>query len=97
MSSRYRNILRKWDKTTGAHKDTVVGASWFDKPKAKEFAYTFRRVYNPDTGEQDAYSEIEIEDELLIQLLKTEIGKYPGVNFDGELVYMRSPFPALVS
>ncbi|KAI1840596.1 hypothetical protein JX266_013200 [Neoarthrinium moseri] len=95
-SPRYRNILRMWDKKAGAFKDTLVGAKTFITPETKNTAYTFRRVYNPDTGEKGAYSEIEIEDEKFIQLLKTHIGKYPGVNFDGDKVYIPSPFAAII-
>jgi hypothetical protein len=60
-------------------------------------AYTFRRVYDPQTGEKGAYSELDIEDEGLIALLRSVIdNKYPGVNFDGDLVNMSAPFAPLV-
>lgn len=95
-SSRYRNILRRWDKTTGDYKEEVVEASRFDKPPRKEFAYSFRRTYDPETGEKDAYSDIEIMDDKLIELLKEVIGKYPGMNYDTDMLTMGSPFPAII-
>lgn len=67
------------------------------KPDSKDIAYTFRRVYDPETGEKGAYSELDIEGEDLIAILKSVIdNKYPGVNLDGELVTMQAPFPPLV-
>lgn len=95
-STRYRNILRKWDKNTGSHVDEAVGENFFLEQKVKGVAYTFRRVYDPEIGDKGAFSELDIEDPALIQALKSEIGKYPGVNFDGDMVAMSSPFAALV-
>lgn len=66
------------------------------KPQTKDVAYTFRRVYDPDTGDKGAYSALDIEDPVLIKLLKAEIGKYPGVNFDSDIITMRSPFAPIV-
>jgi hypothetical protein len=94
---RYRNILRKWDASTGSHKDEVVGEATLKKPELKDVAYTFRRVYDPQTGEKGAYSELDIEDEGLIALLRSVIdNKYPGINFDGDLVNMSAPFAPIV-
>ncbi|KAK3319660.1 putative 26S protease regulatory subunit [Cercophora scortea] len=95
-NSRYRNILRKWDRDTGSHKDEVVGANFFLEKQSKDVAYTFRRVYDPASGEKGAYSELEIEDPALIQVLKNEIGKYPGVNLDSGIIAMQNPFSPLV-
>jgi hypothetical protein len=98
QQSRYRNILRKWDSSAGAHKDEVVGADNFKKTEIKNIAYTFRRVYDPETGEKGAYSELDIEDDGLIALLRSVIdNRYPGVNFDGDLVNMSAPFAPIVS
>lgn len=94
-SSRYRNILRKWDKSTGSHVDEIVGDNFFTQP-TKNVAYTFRRVYNPETGDKGAYSELDIEDPGLRGLLSAEIRKYPGVNFDSDIITIRAPFPALI-
>ncbi|KAL1857461.1 hypothetical protein Daus18300_010325 [Diaporthe australafricana] len=96
LPSRYRNILRKWDKTSGDYKEEVVEAGRFDKPTRKEFAYSFRRTYNPEKGDKDAFSDIEIEDDKLIELLKKVIGKYPGLNYDTDMLTMTSPFPAII-
>ena len=95
--SRYRNILRKWDSSAGAHKDEIVGEATVRKPETKDIAYTFRRVYDPETGEKGAYSDLDIEDDGLIALLRSVIdSRYPGVNFDGDLVNMSAPFAPLV-
>jgi hypothetical protein len=95
-TTRYRNILRKWDSTAGVHKDEDVNAAL--KSETKDVAYTFRRVYDPETGEKGAYSELDIEGEELIAILKSVIdNKYPGINFDGELVSMTAPFSPIVS
>jgi len=97
-TTRYRNILRKWDRTAGAHKDEDVSEANFKKSDSKDVAYTFRRVYDPETGEKGAYSELDIEGEELIALLKSVIdNKYPGINFDGELVNISAPFTPIVS
>jgi hypothetical protein len=50
----------------------------------------------PETGEKGAYSELDIEGEGLIALLRSVIDKYPGVNFDGDLVNINAPFAAIV-
>ena len=96
-SSVDRSVVRSWDKKTGIQKDTELD----EVPKATydaEIAFTFRRVMDPDTGIKDAYSEVDIEAKGLRDLLKEEIGDdYPGQNLDGDIVEMRSPFPALVS
>ncbi|KAK3984333.1 transitional endoplasmic reticulum ATPase 1 [Cladorrhinum sp. PSN332] len=93
---RYLNILRKWNKDKGSYDDTEVASDFFAKKVTPNTAYTYRRVYNPDTGDEDAYSELDIEDKTLISTLKTVIGKYTGVNFDGNKISMRSPFAPLV-
>lgn len=96
LPSRYRNILRRWDKSSGDFKEEIVEENRFDKPPRKEFAYSFRRTYDPETGGKDAYIDIEIEDDKLIELLKGVIGKYPGMNYDTEMLTMNSPFPAII-
>lgn len=96
IENRYRNVLRKWNKDTGAYQEEVVAADRFEKPNKKEFAYTFRRTYIPDAGEKGAYSDVEIEDDNLIKLLEKLIGKYPGLTYDTEMISMTSPFPALI-
>lgn len=88
--------MRKWDKSTGSYVDETVGDSFFVKQQTKNVAYTFRRVYNPETGDEGAYSELDIEDPGLRQLLSSEIRKYPGVNFDSDIATIRTPFPALI-
>lgn len=95
-TSRYRNILRRWDKNIGTHVDEDVDANFFVKPPVKNVAYTFRRIYNPETGEKGAYSELDIEDPGLIALLRAEMVKYPGVNFDSDMISMQAPFAPLV-
>ncbi|CAN8102858.1 unnamed protein product [Discula destructiva] len=96
-SNRYRYILRKWDKDAGAHKDEEVPSDWFEKPKNQDSAYVYRRIYDPDTGEKDATSEIEVENDELIKVLQDIIGKkYPGISFDTETLVMSSPFPAII-
>lgn len=93
---RYRNILRKWDKSTGAHVDEPIDANFFLKQQSKDVAFTFKRVYDPQTGDKGAYSELDVEDPALIRVLKTEIGKYPGVNFESDIVTIIGPFAPLV-
>ena len=93
--SRYRNIVRQWDKKTGAQEDIVLGENK-RKDADGEIAYTFRRVLDPETGVKDAYSEIDIESRGLRELLKETIGDYPGQNFDGETVEITRPFEPLV-
>lgn len=74
-----------------------VSAALLKKADSKDVAYTFRRVYDPETGEKGAFSELDIEGEELIAILKSVIdNKYPGINFDGELVTMSAPFSPLV-
>lgn len=53
---------------------------------------------DPETGNKDAGSEIDIEADGLRELLKEQIGNdYPGQNFDGDTVEMSAPFAPLVS
>jgi len=90
--------LREWDKKSASYKDQIVAESSLKKDQPKGVAYLFRRVvYDTFSGEKGAYSEIEIEDQALIEVLKSQIdSKYPGVNFDGDKIYMQAPFPAIV-
>ncbi len=54
-------------------------------------------MYETWYAEGRAYSELEIEDPCLVQLIKDEIdNKYPGANFEGNTIYMRGPFAAIV-
>ena len=95
--SRYRNVVRKWVKSTGAQEDTELGEIK-KKETDENVAFTFRRVLDPETGVKDAYSEIEIEAQGLRELLKEHIGNdYPGQNFDGDTVEIARPFAPLVS
>lgn len=67
------------------------------KVECEDIAYTFRRVYDPQVGEKGAFSELEIEGHGLIAVLKSVVdSKYPGINFDGELVLISAPFAPLV-
>ena len=95
---RYLNATREWDNSSASYKDDIVAESSFKKSQPKNVAYIFRRViYDTALSEKRAYSELEIEDLKLIELLKSVIdNKYPGVNFDGNRVYMQAPFPAIV-
>ncbi|CAJ2512025.1 Uu.00g076500.m01.CDS01 [Anthostomella pinea] len=94
----YVVALREWDNSTASYKDKNVAESLLKKEQLKDVAYVYRRVvYGTYSGEKRAYSEIELEDPKLVQLLKSEIdNKYPGVNFDGNTVYMQAPFPAII-
>jgi hypothetical protein len=58
--------------------------------------FSLRPVENSARIEAGISTELEIRDKNLIQLLNEEIGKYPGVNFGGDLVVMTNPFPAIV-
>ena len=94
---RYRNVVRQWDKKTGAPEDVDLG-EFKKSDNGGDVAFTFRRVTDPDTGMKDADSEVDIEAEGLRELLKEQIGHdYPGQNFDGHTVEMNAPFAALVS
>ncbi|KAH8589629.1 P-loop containing nucleoside triphosphate hydrolase protein [Bisporella sp. PMI_857] len=55
--------------------------------------FTIRRVLN------DGYacSVIDVTSPALVHLLEDEIGNnYPGINFNGGMIHMQSPFPAIV-
>lgn len=89
--------LRKWDTSSASYKDEfVTGDS--RKEAQKDVAYVFRRVvYGSYFGQSQAYSELEVEGPALVKLMKSEIdNKYPGVNFEGDTIYMQAPFPAIV-
>ena len=94
---RYRNIVRQYNRKTGAQEDIDLG----EIKKAEDngdIAFTFRRITGADTGTKDGTSEIDIEADGLRELLKEQIGAdYPGQNFDGDTVEMSAPFTALVS
>jgi hypothetical protein len=74
-----------------------VGDETVNNIRAKPARYCFRQVENATKIRNGITSELEIRDKSLIQLLKDELGKYPGVHFDGDLVVVASPFPAIVS
>lgn len=89
--------LRKWDSSSASYKDEVVTGD-SKKEAQKDVAYVFRRVvYETYWRESRAYSELEIESPALVELIKSEIdNKYPGVNFEGDTIYMQAPFAAIV-
>jgi len=67
------------------------------KSEKGDVAFTFRRVLDPDDPD-NTYSEVDIKDDGLRELLKEIIGTdYPGQNFDGDTVNITAPFPSLVS
>ncbi|KAI1337337.1 hypothetical protein F5Y15DRAFT_418099 [Xylariaceae sp. FL0016] len=96
--SRYVIALREWDESSASYKDRNISEDALKKAEHKDVAYVFRRVvYDTYKGEKRAYSEVEIEDAGLVQLLKDNIdNKYPGVNLDGKKIYMQAPFPAII-
>jgi len=73
--------------------------SFVPRPKIglEDAAYTLRPVRDPSRVERGVTSELEIKDANLIKLLKNEIGTCPGIDFNGKVVLMESPFPAIVS
>lgn len=64
---------------------------------SEDAAYTLRPVRDSSKVERGVTRELETKDANLIKLLKNEIGTYPGIDFDGKVVLMESPFPAIVS
>lgn len=95
---RYVVALRKWDSNSAAYKDESIAEDSLKKKQLKNVAYIFRRViFETYYGKTRSYTELEIEDPALVQLLRSEIdNKYPGVNFEGNTIYMQAPFPAIV-
>ncbi|PMD53937.1 P-loop containing nucleoside triphosphate hydrolase protein [Hyaloscypha bicolor E] len=96
--SRYRSVVRKWNKEDGAYVDVDVS---LDGKKAEdgEIAFTFRKkVVNFDQGDiRDANSEVDLEAEGLRNLVKEVIGtEYPGQNLEGETVNILAPYAPLV-
>ncbi|MCJ1252166.1 hypothetical protein MMC30_009405 [Trapelia coarctata] len=93
---RYRNIVRKWNKETGAHEDVDLREADQKKSDEGEIAFTFRCVMSQENKTKDENSEVDIEAAGLRDLLKNLIVDYPGQNLDGETIYMFAPFPALI-
>ena len=94
--NRYRNLIQKTDPRTGVRSDYDLGDTRM-KSKETEIAFTYRRVV-PETGEEYAYSEVDIDARGLRDILKKEIGiEYPGVNLEGDSVNITSPFACIVS
>jgi hypothetical protein len=96
--SRYRSVVRKWNKTDGAYVDVDVS---LDGKKAEdgEIAFTFRKkIVNFDQGDiRDANSEVDLEAEGLRNLVKEVVGtEYPGQNLEGETVNILAPYAPLV-
>ena len=96
--SRYRNVVRTYDRTTGVRKDTVL-EDVVAKKEEEDIAFTFRTFMLPnEPGEKSSRSEIDVEGSGLRRLLKKCIGKdYPGVNVDSERISMANPFEPIVS
>ncbi|RYP17984.1 hypothetical protein DL765_004203 [Monosporascus sp. GIB2] len=63
---------------------------------ARNPAFLFRKVEDPENLKNGVTSELEIKDLDLILLLDEVIGRYPGVNFKASLVIISSPFAVLV-
>jgi len=63
---------------------------------AKLGAFSLRHVSDPTSDRGTTTGELEIRDKLLIRLLETVTNKYPGVNFDGDVLFLQSPFAVLV-
>jgi hypothetical protein len=99
--SRYRNVLRKWDKTTSAYIETDVGAD-ASKVDEGEIAFIFKRRTLEDIHGRayEEKSEVDIVARGLQDLLKDFIGSdYPGQNLDGKgnPVNIVGPYAPLVS
>lgn len=61
-------------------------------------AYTMRFVRDPqNVGSGHLVSELEVNDRRLILLLEALIAPYPGISFDGDVLTIQGPFPAIVS
>lgn len=63
----------------------------------KDVVYTLRPVRDSRKAENGITSELEIRNSDLIHVMNEEIGTYPGVDFEGNVVLMENPFPAVVS
>jgi hypothetical protein len=96
--SRYRNVVRTYDRTTGVRKDTILD-DVVAKKEEEDIAFTYRSFMLPnEPGEKSSRSEIDVEGGGLRRLLKKCIGKgYPGVNVESERISMFNPFEPIVS
>jgi hypothetical protein len=96
--SRYRNVVRTYDRKTGVRKDTIL-EDVVAKKEEEDIAFTFRSFMLPnDPGEKSSRSEIDVEGSGLKRLLKKCIGKdYPGVNVESDRISMSNPFEPIVS
>jgi hypothetical protein len=95
--SRYRNTVRRTDPRTGEQIEKELGDT-IEETDNGETVFTFRRVI-PSYGEKYAYSEVDIgESKGLRSILSGIIGPdYPGVNLDGPVINIVSPFACIVS
>ncbi|KAK0627840.1 P-loop containing nucleoside triphosphate hydrolase protein [Immersiella caudata] len=59
-------------------------------------AFSIRNVSDPTGKRGTTTCELEIRDKPLIRVLKIATNKYPGVNFDGDVLFLQSPFAVLV-
>jgi hypothetical protein len=89
--------VRKFNKRRGIHQDVDVGGLELQKDDKGEVAFTFRTTLSDILGNDDTYSEIDVEAQGLRNLLKSCIGSdYPGQNLDGDTVNLVTPFAPLV-
>lgn len=90
-------MVRKWNKETAAHEDVYIESDQAES-EAEGVAFTYRRILSQENEKKAAYSEVDIEAEPLLKMLKKQIGSdYPGQNFSGKTVNIAAPFGPLVS
>lgn len=94
---RYRDIVRTWNEKSGMYEEKDAGEP-DQEAGSKEFAYTFRRTKaDPEEEDDVPSSEVDLEDRDLVNLIKSVVSKYPGVNFESDPVTITEPFGPIVS
>ncbi|EED20799.1 26S protease regulatory subunit, putative [Talaromyces stipitatus ATCC 10500] len=95
--SRYRNVVRQFNKDTGVHEDIDVGGLDPKRDDDGEVAFVFRKTLPNDFRKNETYSEIDVEAPGLRALLRDCVGAdYPGQNLDGDTVNLVTPFAPLI-
>jgi hypothetical protein len=93
-----KNVVKKTDPKTSEYVDQDVKLAEKMADNVKEpskLAFTFRKVYDPDTDKFE-YSEVDIEASGLRNLLKKTITHYPEEQWDSNVVDIRAPFAPLI-
>lgn len=91
--------MNRWNGNIGGRDDYDIGniRGARSKGAVSETAFTFRKVMDLSDDKKLKYSEVDIEDRELRDLLKKVIGEsYPDQSWEGNITNMIAPFAPII-